>query len=439
MRYGGFRVYPFGEPNDDWLDIGRDRARRLGKSEHSSLVTFAKSLEGVDPKRAILSLLSNQNHIGDVQIDPHSSAFEMKASREGFVGDRGIRELKEVVRFGIDWATIHRDYHIRKVKKKKAESARKALETEARTAIRPEQVVESAINYIQKEATQVTAKLPARERQKIQKGFVTATDAILKHEESNREELRHLRLVASTSTLLLIFSHEVKTFMGDLEQHSIELADVESKIPAPQAKKVGSIRQHMQDTKVRFRELLDMTSLIAVDSGKTQAVKLTLADRLQRAEKCFGLITTSYGISINTGQVPGNIQIGPLHEAELYAIFLNVLSNSIKSVIAAGKTKEVEITAERIGKEAVVNIRDTGLGVRADIREEVFTPFVADPNNRLYAALDSRLNPEDRFIIGTGSGLGLGIVKEIVGARNGSIKFLEPKGKWKADLEIRIP
>jgi hypothetical protein len=40
----------------------------------------------------------------------------------------------------------------------------------------------------------------------------------------------------------------------------------------------------------------------------------------------------------------------------------------------------------------------------------VFTPFIADPEGRLYENLESRMNPEDKLIVGTGSGLGLGIV-----------------------------
>ena len=49
------------------------------------------------------------------------------------------------------------------------------------------------------------------------------------------------------------------------------------------------------------------------------------------------------------------------------------------------------------------------------------------------------MNPEDKYIVGTGSGLGLSIVREIVQVHNGAIAFLKPKGKWKAELEIKLP
>jgi len=66
-------------------------------------------------------------------------------------------------------------------------------------------------------------------------------------------------------------------------------------------------------------------------------------------------------------------------------------------------------------------------------------PFSADPENRLYRGLDARLNPEDEYIVGTGSGLGLSIVREILAYRGGTIGFIKPTGEWKADVEIVMP
>ena len=57
---------------------------------------------------------------------------------------------------------------------------------------------------------------------------------------------------------------------------------------------------------------------------------------------------------------------------------------------------------------------------------------------KTYPKLDEELNPEDKFIIGTGSGLGLSIVKEIIVRRNGSIDFKQPTKEWKTDLEIIV-
>ena len=126
-------------------------------------------------------------------------------------------------------------------------------------------------------------------------------------------------------------------------------------------------------------------------------------------------------------------------EAELYAILLNVLSNSIKSVIAAGKERKIKVTAKREHGKTVITVKDSGLGINPVFYNDVFLPFVADPDGRLYRSLDKKLNPEDKYIVGTGSGLGLSIVKEIVQVRKGTIAFRSPTASWKTELEMMLP
>ena len=125
-------------------------------------------------------------------------------------------------------------------------------------------------------------------------------------------------------------------------------------------------------------------------------------------------------------------------EAELYAILLNIFSNSIKSVIAKGIRRNIKIIAKREDGRSIINVIDNGIGIKANNFENVFIPFNADPDNRLYPKLKETLNPEDRLIIGTGSGLGLSIVKAIISRRKGTIEFKHPGKGWNSDLEIII-
>ncbi|MGH7450309.1 MAG: ATP-binding protein, partial [bacterium] len=147
VRYRGFRVYPYGEGDDDWLNIDRDRGRRKGTVE-GELSTFAAKLRGVDPQRALLSMLSMKNYIGNAEIDTNATGFELKPNREGFIQSDAVEELKAFVRFAIDWSTIYRDYYIRKRAKEDSETAREYLEEVLEEDIEPGKVVESAISYL---------------------------------------------------------------------------------------------------------------------------------------------------------------------------------------------------------------------------------------------------------------------------------------------------
>jgi len=437
------RVYPYGdvESENDWLDIDRDRGIRRGSlpDESVNLVKLARSLKGVDEKRVLLSLFSSRNYVGDVEIDERAESFEMKVNREGFVENDATAELKRFVRFAVNWATVYRDYGIKLQSEERAEEARKDLETVVGTPIKRQEVVDKAAAYLRSEFKSISSELPAEQRQRVQRSVRSAIDAVLQHEASSKRELDHLRLIASTSTLLLIFSHEVKSFIGRVEAACASLETIESKLKGESATRVRRLTAELHDTKQRFVELLDMTAAVATDPTKASPVRLALAPRIEEAAKCFKLVTTGYDIHIDVSGVPTNVKAGPMLEAELYAVALNILSNSIKSVIAAGGKKRIGIEAERRKNATFVHVRDTGIGLSPEHFEDAFVPFIADPEGKLYPSLDRALNPQDSYVVGAGTGLGLSVVRDILVARNGDVRFVTPQQGWQAELEIRFP
>ena len=439
VRYRNTRVYPYGEGGNDWLDIDRDRGLRRGTLFSDDLVSLARTLKGVDPGRALLQMFSARSYVGDVTIDASNKAFELKANREGFIGEESLKQLKEFVRFAIDWSTIYRAYFVRISAFEEVEEARVSFERVMKKQVNEKDIVENAVEYIQKEAKTVVPLLPRSQQKEFTRSLTTAAQAILKRDKSNQEELQHLRLVASTSTLLLIFSHEVKSFLGSLEENNAALQTIADKVHGPLVEEVQNVRRGLTDAKKRFAELLEMTSLIAVRDKESEPKRLALKTRIEKAIQCFSLITGSYDIAVDIEKVPQSILVGPILEAELFAILLNILSNSIKSIIAAKGDKKIEFVAKSESGTTVLNIRDTGVGLPEKYWEEVFVPFVADPAGTLYQSLEKRLNPEDAYIVGTGSGLGLSIVRDILRVRKGSVYFIKPHGLWKADLEVRFP
>lgn len=438
VRLDGIRVYPYGEGRDDWLHIERHRAIRKGSSGFSPVTALAAKLRGVDPTRFLLNLLSFRSYVGEVNANSPTGAFVMKANREGFVGGHGIEMLRSVIRAGIDWSTVYRDYYIRREGQDEAKKAREQFEATIEAPIRPEHVIEEAVDYVQKEIKQIASRLPVAERQQVVSNVTKAASAVLTTNRARQEELRHLRIIASTSSLLLIFSHEVKSLLGALDEYELRLAGFARKLSGRYADQATNMRQSFRSTKERFLDLLGLTSVLSVESGEAKPTRLAIAPRAERAAACFRLISKQYDIHVDLSGVPHAIRIGPMLEAELYSILLNALSNSIKSVIAHGREKSIAILAKRVAKAVQLNVLDTGIGVPDDW-PELFEPFVADPERSLYKKLKSRLNPEDSFIVGAGSGLGLSIVRAIVEARDGKIGFADPPAPWRCNLEIVMP
>lgn len=437
IRYRNFRVFPYGD--DDWLDIDHDRGLRKGASRYNELTKFADTLKGVDSPRALLNMLSMRNYLGSVSIGEDAKGFEMKLNREGFVRSKSVDELKEFVRFAIDWSTILRDYYLRQESLQKSKLAAEEFEKVVQQKLEPVRYIESAISYIENEVRNLTDLLPEFEKRETKEAIFKATDVIAKQNETNKAELLHLRLVASTSTLLLIFSHEVKSLLGLLEQSKTTLKNIASQLPIKQKNQILKVTSDFNDLKVRLEGLLDMTSLVGVEKRNLKRGQIALKDKLAKVENVFSLILTKYEITLEYGSIANNIVIKDILEAEVYSIFLNVISNSIKSVIAAGKNRKIDVSAIRSNGVTLISVKDTGIGLSRDSYEEVFVPFISDPKGTLYESLEKRLNPEDKLIVGSGSGLGLGIVKEIITAREGSVSFVTPSKGWNAELLIKLP
>jgi signal transduction histidine kinase len=166
---------------------------------------------------------------------------------------------------------------------------------------------------------------------------------------------------------------------------------------------------------------------------------IDLRRAVTRAVARFQRVAGRYMISIEYKEVPEGLLVGPILEGELLAILMNVLSNSIKAVIAGQGQRLISFSARKEGKHTRLDVRDTGQGVPEAHFEEVFTPMISDPAGTLYDQLESRLNPEDTLLLGGGTGLGLSIVRGILQARHGHAEILRPATGWKFHLSILLP
>lgn len=108
-------------------------------------------------------------------------------------------------------------------------------------------------------------------------------------------------------------------------------------------------------------------------------------------------------------------------EERLRQVFGNMMENAIRHRKAELK---VHVAAKRDGKQVVILFSDNGAGI-----EKQHQPFIFD---RFYRAEKSRNRNTG------GSGLGLSIVKAIIEAMSGSIRFVDDT-KGGAKFEIRLP
>ena len=113
-----------------------------------------------------------------------------------------------------------------------------------------------------------------------------------------------------------------------------------------------------------------------------------------------------------------------MYRAELVSVLHNLMSNAIKAV-RGQQTRRIEIRGERNNDRVIIKFLDTGKGLKEERWEVVFDPFESDSE------------PDIKF--GAGTGLGLKIVRDIIRADDGDVRFCRPPEGWVTCLEIDLP
>ncbi len=436
VRFRGFRVYPYGD--DDWLEIESDRARRLGKPTDSDVFDYASTLEGVDASRSLLNMLSMKNYLGSIEIGPKQENFEPKADRMGFLDNEAFRELKRFARFAIDWSSVLRDYAIQLDESKTRKELRDRLVAVHGQRMPEHDSPEDVIRVMRGAIKEVSAHAPVKSRRAIE--LLQDASALLESTlKITTRDLSRLRLVASASTLTLLFAHEIKSLTSTFAAIGKAVSKAARQLPTEKRKELEELGNEVADSHKSLSELIELTNAMGVLDRKAQPVHLDLLDAAERAIARFEKVRQRYEITIDAKGIPEGLQVGPMLEGELLAVLINVLSNSIKAVIAGGGKRVIALNAERVGKHGRLHIRDTGIGVPEDYFEDVFTPMISDPAGTLYHRLEARLNPEDGFLLGGGTGLGLSIVRGILQARRGDAELIPPSDDWKFHLRLDLP
>jgi signal transduction histidine kinase len=438
VRYNGFRMFPYGDSRDDWLRIDADRGRRLGKPE-GELFNFASSLDRVNASRALLNMLSMRSYLGQVELSSQIAGLVPRIDRQGFIENDVFSEVRKFARFAVDWANIYRDQYIRLKDNEEAEQARQAVRPILNLDGPKEDVVPKAAVFLRHEIKRLVQRLPEKQRKETEVNLVRTVRAMETTSAESYRQLEHLRLVASASTLTLLFAHEVRTVIGSLGASSARLEQLARSVPA-HSQELRMLGSQLQETKGRLDDLVGMTGIVGAFRNTNKLTDLHLKTAVDRATYCFKLIIDNYAITIDDLDVPTDLTVGPMVEGELYTVLLNLLSNAVKSVIASGnKMRTIRFDARRSGNRTVLKISDTGLGLSPDFYDEVFTPFISDPAGNLYDRLEERSNPEDGSIFGAGSGLGLSIARDVARSRGGDIHFIPPEAPWSACVEVELP
>jgi two-component system, sensor histidine kinase and response regulator len=218
---------------------------------------------------------------------------------------------------------------------------------------------------------------------------------------------------------LSVLSHELKAPLNALEGYLRMMQEKQSgELIDDYANAIDRSLQRIQGMRNLIMDLLDFTKIrLERKEEKVQDVDLeSVASGAMITVQPYAIqMDVTVSLDVRSKAVimadPDDIEI----------VFNNLISNAVKYNKPGGK---VEITIDSSDTEAIIIFSDTGIGIKEEDIENLFTEFV-------------RIKSEKTRNI-TGSGLGLSIVKKVIEIYKGSVK-VESKPEVGTAFTVRLP
>ena len=226
------------------------------------------------------------------------------------------------------------------------------------------------------------------------------------------------------STFLFNMSHDIRTPMNAI----IGYADLASRHPDDPAK----LKKYMENIQVCGQNLLmllnNVLDLARIENDKTE-MEYSVSDVEKDFRNCIAMFRNLADSKGQTLMVTTQL-LHPYIYADiphLTEVCTNLVSNAVKYT-GAGGTIRCDVTQKPGKKEGwcdtVVTVADNGIGMSQEFQKHIFEPFERERTSTI-----SKVE---------GSGIGMGIVKKLVGLMGGTVE-VESKIGVGSTFTVTIP
>ncbi len=227
-------------------------------------------------------------------------------------------------------------------------------------------------------------------------------------DEANRANNLKTEFLANMSHELRTPMHAILSF-SDLGLRKLEKGD-EEKLP-----------RYLEQINTSGKRLLDLlNNLLDLSKLESNGVMLQLAicnlgGIINQSQVELQPLLDQKSITLTVDEAPFESLSLAADKAKLIQVLINVLSNAIK-FSPEGSAIEISMTMlqEAIPEQALIHVRDYGVGIPPGERETIFDKFAQSSNTRTGAG---------------GTGLGLPISREIMRLHGGDIYVTDVDGK----------
>jgi len=234
-----------------------------------------------------------------------------------------------------------------------------------------------------------------------------------------RSVTREIAVAQEKTTFAANVSHELKTPITSIRLFSEMIREGRVRSPEKQRQYLDLMVAESKRLSHLINNVLDFTR---IERGEKiyNLEDVDVAETTRRVMEGMTVHLENSGFRVTFLASAEVLRVRADSEA-LEQVLINLLSNAEKY---SKEKKEIEVAVEREGRNAVIAVRDRGIGVPPARAKKIFEKFYR---------VDSRLTSRNR-----GTGLGLSIARSIARDHGGDVAY-SPREGGGSQFQIRLP
>lgn len=422
----GFRVLPYGEPNNDWLGLDAEYTRRLKTLTFLEGKDFAG--EPADESEA-LSFLRNNSYFGAVFLTlAGAPTLRMLVNREGFVPEEPYEHIVQIIKTAIYLSVRVRASVNQQTRQERSENRKAStheVEKTSRLGLRKE--IELAVRRADSLANDARNSATRGDFETASRRIKEAAEQFSKGAELSERLMTEgaiLRVLASVGTQMAAFVHEINSLLGKAIELEGVVAEIRNDSSVPRALRTEIAKLHAAIGELRRsveRQASYLTDVVSPDARRRRS-RQNLKKRFESGKSLIEYAGQRKGIEI-LNEIPEDLKSPPMFPAEVTLIFSNLLTNAVKAAGHGGRIRAHAKTDDE--NNTILRIENTGKIVDPAKGERWFRPFEST-------------TVESDPVLGQGMGMGLPITRNMLEEYGATIQFVSPSRGYCTAVEIRF-
>jgi PAS domain S-box-containing protein len=218
---------------------------------------------------------------------------------------------------------------------------------------------------------------------------------------------------------LATLAHELRNPLAPI-RNAVQILNAKGSIH-PDLRRARAVLDRQVQLMARLLEDLLDVSRISRNRLELRMERVELAAVLDGALETSRPVieAASHELTLTLPPEPIHLEADPVRLAQVFA---NLLNNAAKYTDEGGR---IRLTAERQGSHAIVSVRDSGIGIAAEVLPNIFEIF----SQAKLASVRSQ----------DGLGIGLSLVKGLVGLHGGSVEARSDGPGRGSEFVVRLP